>query len=469
MKTFLLLSTFILTFTFVFIASAQDSYFGIGENSVFVKPEPAQGNSAGIEYGLEGKQYIDDLTKQFTISYDSDFKKVLVVEREVSIHEIVPVATGTETIKVEELNYQYGNPDVLLSDFYYSMVLETRSYGCAWYLNYDWTNFQERLTTLGNQGFRIENIDTYGRYVFDYGGSWTQDGAGWAWVLNYTNLNSFVTVLNNWPLSVTRYRPINFAHHPNGSQLNYGAVAIADNLGFGWIFDENNTSTFMSWINTQYNSSRRLVEIELYRDGSGNLMCAAISADAGYAQQVAINLTWSQFASQNTQWINQGYRLVDFNQYYIGSNHYYAGLWNNDGIGYAYHLDYHDISSFTSAVTGSINNGFKPIMVDGYDADWALDINNEGDNLLTNFSLIQNYPNPFNEVTKITYSLPRTDFISLIVYNASGREIKTLVHKNQSAGTYSVRFEGTGLSSGVYFYKLKSASFVETKKMLLIK
>jgi len=469
MKTSLLPLSFLLIFTFFFISFAQDSYFGVNEGTIFVEPKPAQGNSAGIEYGLEEGKYVEDLTRKFTISYDSDINKIIVVERGSSIQEMLPASTGTEIIGTEELNFQYEDPEILLSDFYYSMILEPRSSSYAWYLNANWTTFQERLTTLGNQSFRIENIVTYGRFVFDYGGTWTADGKAWAWVLNYTNLNSFISVLNNWPLGQTRFRPIDFAHNPSGSQLNYGAVAVADNLGFGWNFDENNLSSFITWINNQYSSNRRLVEIEFYPDGSGNQMYAGISADGSYAQQVAINLSLNQFSTQNTQWINQGYRLVDFDQYSVGTSHYYAGLWNNDGKGYSYHLDYHDQTSFATIVADDIANGFKPIMVDVYDNDWLNAIQEEGNYQLTDFFLMQNYPNPFNAVTKITYSLSRAGFTSLIVYDAVGREIKTLVNKNQSAGQYSISFDGMGLSSGVYYYKLESGNFVETKKMLMIK
>jgi len=85
------------------------------------------------------------------------------------------------------------------------------------------------------------------------------------------------------------------------------------------------------------------------------------------------------------------------------------------------------------------------------------------------YSLSQNYPNPFNPTTKITFAIPTTGFVSLKVYNITGQEVMTLVNKSMTVGSYTVDFNGLALSSGAYFYKLESGSFVETKKMLLVK
>lgn len=111
---------------------------------------------------------------------------------------IVPLSVGTETINIGKAILDNGEAKPDAAQFTYSMTLESRSYGDAWYLNYNSTDFQSLLTSLGNQGFRIESIDTYGRSVFDYAGTWTKDGLGWAWVLNYSSSNLIAT-LNNWP------------------------------------------------------------------------------------------------------------------------------------------------------------------------------------------------------------------------------------------------------------------------------
>ena len=85
------------------------------------------------------------------------------------------------------------------------------------------------------------------------------------------------------------------------------------------------------------------------------------------------------------------------------------------------------------------------------------------------FGLSQNYPNPFNPVTQIKYQIAEDCNVTLKVYSVLGKEIFTLVNKNQSPGYYNVEFNGSGLASGIYLYQLKAGSFIQTKKLLLVK
>jgi hypothetical protein len=85
------------------------------------------------------------------------------------------------------------------------------------------------------------------------------------------------------------------------------------------------------------------------------------------------------------------------------------------------------------------------------------------------YALQQNYPNPFNPTTTISYSSPLKSQVSLVVYNTLGESITQLINEEKEAGKYSVEFNASGLPSGIYFYKLQAGSFVENKKMVLIK
>ncbi len=85
------------------------------------------------------------------------------------------------------------------------------------------------------------------------------------------------------------------------------------------------------------------------------------------------------------------------------------------------------------------------------------------------YSLEQNYPNPFNPVTRINFDIPKQGLVTMKVFDVLGREVKTLVNEVKAPGVYSVDFNGTELSSGVYFYRLESNGFTDIKKMLLIK
>ena len=85
------------------------------------------------------------------------------------------------------------------------------------------------------------------------------------------------------------------------------------------------------------------------------------------------------------------------------------------------------------------------------------------------FSLGQNYPNPFNPVTVISYDIPVSSFITLKIYDVLGNEVRTLVNKTQTAGSYKVDFNGSNFASGVYFYKLTAGDYEDVKRMLLVK
>jgi len=85
------------------------------------------------------------------------------------------------------------------------------------------------------------------------------------------------------------------------------------------------------------------------------------------------------------------------------------------------------------------------------------------------YSLEQNYPNPFNPSTQINYSIAKTGFVRISVFDVLGREVKVLLNEVKTPGFYAVDFDGTNLSSGMYFYRIESGNFVDTKKMTLIK
>jgi len=114
-------------------------------------------------------------------------------------------------------------------------------------------------------------------------------------------------------------------------------------------------------------------------------------------------------------------------------------------------------------------------IIDGliYGDTTTVGLEDEETPIATTFNLEQNYPNPFNPSTVISYRLPVTSNVTLKVYDILGNEIATLVNEEKSAGTYEVEFRPESSikqpASGIYFYQLKAGSFVETKKMILLK
>ena len=89
--------------------------------------------------------------------------------------------------------------------------------------------------------------------------------------------------------------------------------------------------------------------------------------------------------------------------------------------------------------------------------------------IIYEYSLSQNYPNPFNPTTTINYSIPKTSFVTLKVYDELGREITNLVNEEKHAGNYNVEFYRKDLSSGIYFYRINAGEYSQTRKMILMK
>ena len=109
-------------------------------------------------------------------------------------------------------------------------------------------------------------------------------------------------------------------------------------------------------------------------------------------------------------------------------------------------------------------NGYFSFIVPGA-SRIAQDVNS----LPRDFALPQNFPNPFNSNTIIRFELPRESFVTLIVYNVLGQEVAALVHENRAAGRYNIRFDGSQLTSGMYFYRLHAGEYVKTEKAVLLR
>jgi len=115
-------------------------------------------------------------------------------------------------------------------------------------------------------------------------------------------------------------------------------------------------------------------------------------------------------------------------------------------------------------VHGIYNSNFQSV----------ININNYSSVIPEKFSLHQNYPNPFNPSTKIRFDIPsntngQLSNVKLTVYNSLGSLVKTLVNEKMISGSYETEFRGEDLSSGVYFYKLETEGFVQTKRMVFLK
>jgi len=126
----------------------------------------------------------------------------------------------------------------------------------------------------------------------------------------------------------------------------------------------------------------------------------------------------------------------------------------------AMHLDYHQSSN--KLRIGTHGRGV-------WETDAVIGLVNFNNEIPASYSLQQNYPNPFNPVTTIKYDVVKNGLVKLSVFDVLGKELKSIINTVQQAGTYTVQFDASLLTSGVYFYKLETGGFVETKKMMLVK
>ena len=104
-----------------------------------------------------------------------------------------------------------------------------------------------------------------------------------------------------------------------------------------------------------------------------------------------------------------------------------------------------------------------------YNPTGVIGVSNISELIPSEYQLFQNYPNPFNPVTKINFAIQKQGLVTLKVYDMLGREVAALVNEFKQAGYYSIDFNASGLSSGIYFYRLQANDFRDIKKMVLIK
>lgn len=143
-------------------------------------------------------------------------------------------------------------------------------------------------------------------------------------------------------------------------------------------------------------------------------------------------------------------------------------------IGFADSLDALGLNYVFKSYEGTHNNqGTKrfPIVLSFLDSVMNISTGLFGNhkNSLSSFNLYQNYPNPFNPSTKIEFTLPKSEYITLKVYNILGEEITTIVNNKLQAGNHTYEFDGSNLASGVYLYRIEAGEYNKVMKMILIK
>jgi len=150
-----------------------------------------------------------------------------------------------------------------------------------------------------------------------------------------------------------------------------------------------------------------------------------------------------------------------YGNFYVSNN--YGQTWNikNEGLGGGFSTAVYKFGDYLFLSCGAIFR--RPI-------NELVGIRNISSNIPDKYYLYQNYPNPFNPSTNIKFQIKESKFVTLKIFDILGKEISTLVNEKQSPGTYEVSFDGSNLSSGIYFYSLfADGKLIDTKKLMLLK
>ncbi len=193
---------------------------------------------------------------------------------------------------------------------------------------------------------------------------------------------------------------------------------------------------------------------------SGGVIPVELTSFRAQLEEREVRLSWQTASETN----NSGF----FVQRKIGNN------WENldfvQGYGTTAEVHSYDYADNLSDVNyrGKVYYRLKQVDYDGA-SDYSSSVEVTYEPKPNDFVLDQNYPNPFNPETSIKYSIPEGSHVKVTVYDLLGNQVQTLVDEYKPAGTYSVKFNGAELTSGIYIYRLQAGEFVSTKRMALIK
>jgi uncharacterized lipoprotein YddW (UPF0748 family) len=248
------------------------------------------------------------------------------------------------------------------------------------------------------------------------------------------------------------------------NQIYLPASNVGKSASLSYLWDENASNFLIREYlkggipQTIYFDTSYVLQTYVYGDGSNNLFRFCIDEFQG--------TTWGDHEVSN--WIPidwYGWKLIEWKLNDPNS----IGTWIGDRklTGSYFRIDSYQLAK-TSTGLFSGNVYFDDLRAVNKIIG-ATDIEEQGSNIPSHFSLSQNYPNPFNPITRIKYTLPIKRYVELKVYDLLGSEVATLVNEENPAGVYELTWDASRLSSGVYFFQLKAGAFLQIKKMILLK
>ncbi len=389
------------------------------------------------------------------------------------------IGDGTTTMRIDTLNLIVGTPEVVWTDTTIDPLIL-------------WT-----ITKIpsSSQQWEATNLTYYTPPI-----SFTESKIG-----NYVdNATVTMTLTNSIDLSTySNPRLVFWTKYDIESNWDYGQVSISTNNGSTWIplegaYTEPGVGSFQpngqplydgartNWVREEmplagYTSTNVKFRFQLRSDGNVNrdgwyvddigvivytIVPVELTSFSVEQHNQNVSVNWSTATELN----NRGFEI----QRSAASNNSQNRNWET--IGYVDGRGTSTESQFYSFTDHSPFNGISYYRLKQIDFDGTIKYYNEAEVefiLVKEYSLDQNYPNPFNPNTSITYSLPVSGYVNLTVYNLLGSEVAVLVDGYKEAGIYTAEFSSDkidrNIGSGIYIYTLKSGSFVQTRKMVLLK
>jgi photosystem II stability/assembly factor-like uncharacterized protein len=394
---------------------------------------------------------------------------------------------GTASTWLKDCSFIDGNTGYICG--WNSTILKTTNSGDSW-------NLYTTPFTAHTNGICFINSNT----GFAVGGG---SGAGYVAKTTNSGVNWFVTdTLATYMLEKVRF----FNASTGIATCHYGELFRTTNQGENWVLNQTsmtygifgvhilntntgfiagNVNNALKKIYKTTNAGTNWFEVfESYGVNSGFSNFEFINTFTGYCVGYGLIKTtnsgsnWNQVNAPTTDFCT-GMEIINDTIMYVtsygivykstngGNNWGYLNIPTKERIEFA---------KFFNANTGIIA-GYNNIILKTTNGggNYTSDIKYIKTEIPTKFSLGQNYPNPFNSVTSIKFSVPMdsrlrgNDKVVLKVFDLMGREIKTLVNEELEAGVYEVRFESGDLASGIYFYRMETEKFTDTKKLILLK
>jgi photosystem II stability/assembly factor-like uncharacterized protein len=403
------------------------------------------------------------------------------------------------TINWKDVFFKNENEGLLVGEF--GFIWRTTNGGETWITQLSGTSnhLNEVFFSNSNTGWAVGDSGTIIK-TSDGGLSWIQQSSGTFFTLNSV---CFIDEYNGWVCGCnydagekvmikTTNAGINWVQQPTDSFLvNLTSIYFINN-NIGWLINGG------IWMNT---------ETRIHKTTDGGLTwILKLLIPGNYAEPIGlhrlqfINPSYGIAVGGGSRVGGHIYKTTDGGEFWTeqifpGAGEFKDVFLINESLGTMVGYDwYNSVGIILRTVDGGTNwnsqisntaNDLKGVYFTDAFTGWIVGNNgtilhttNGGvsfveekqmDEIPTEFLLLQNYPNPFNPCTKIKYSVPQSSQVVVKVFDVLGNEIETLVNEEKPIGTYEINWNAANLPSGVYFYQLRAGSFVETKKMLLMK